>query len=190
MRYLAYQLRGGMTALGRIKSKDQVCLGQHSQQLKGNVVGQKAVSFLQLAFPSKKKQRRGGVPFFKEDFRTRQRHMLAWLVEADTIEDALAGNPIDENAVEQIPENIPSTILEPQIDLNLMKPLFTEEAWMVVEAVVHERQNLPWLCCKCGSDISDKESIGCDSCMEWVHLECAKLKKIPKTKFWYCPSCK
>ena len=143
-----------------------------------------------IGLPKQKKQRTGGMPFFKKNLRTRQRNMLAWFVEVRVIESALAGNLICETEVEQIPHNLPSSLLEPQLDLNLIKPFFTAEAWVAVQSVIEERKKLPWLCCQCGRDISEKQSIGCDSCMEWVHLECARLKKVPRTKFWYCTSCK
>ena len=116
--------------------------------------------------------------------------MLAWFVEVQTIDNALTGTLKEETDVEQIPENLPSTVLEPKLDLNLIKPLFTESAWVALEAVVKERKTLAWLCHKSENDISEKQSIGCDSCMEWVNLDCAKLKKVSKTKFWYCSSCK
>ena len=34
------------------------------------------------------------------------------------------------------------------------------------------------------------EMVGCDSCNNWCHLSCAKLKNIPKTKTWYCTLCR
>ena len=39
--------------------------------------------------------------------------MLAWFVEVQTIDNALTGTLIEETDVEQIPENLPSTLLEP-----------------------------------------------------------------------------
>ena len=32
------------------------------------------------------------------------------------------------------------------------------------------------------------EMVGCDSCDNWFHLSCVKLKNVPKTKTWYCTS--
>ena len=30
----------------------------------------------------------------------------------------------------------------------------------------------------------------CDSCDNWYHLSCVKLKNVPKTKTWHCTSCR
>ena len=44
------------------------------------------------------------------------------------------------------------------------------------------------LYCFCKS-IEDKnrDMVACDKYDDWFHLTCVKLKKIPKTKTWYCP---
>ena len=34
------------------------------------------------------------------------------------------------------------------------------------------------------------EMVGCDSCVNWYHLSCVKLKNVPKTKTWCCTSCR
>ena len=34
------------------------------------------------------------------------------------------------------------------------------------------------------------EMVGFDSCDNWYHLSCVKLKNVPKTKTWYCTSCR
>ena len=34
------------------------------------------------------------------------------------------------------------------------------------------------------------EMVGCDSCDNWYHLSCVKPKIVPKTKTWYCKSCR
>ena len=34
------------------------------------------------------------------------------------------------------------------------------------------------------------EMVVCDSCDNWYHLSCVKLKNVPKTKTWYCTSCR
>ena len=139
---------------------------QYFQQLRRNGVETKESNTSAIGLPKQKRQRTGGVPFFKKNFQARQRHVLAWFVEVQTIDNALTGTLIEQSDVEQILVNIPSTVLKPQLDLNLIKPLFTESAWMALEAVVKERKGLPWLCHKCESDIREKQSICCDSCME------------------------
>ena len=47
------------------------------------------------------------------------------------------------------------------------------------------------LFCYCRED-KDDELIGCDgdSCsIEWFHMECLRIKRVPKGK-WYCPDCR
>ena len=64
-----------------------------------------------------------------------------WFVEVGVIESALAGNLICETEVEQIPYNLPSSLLKPQLDLNLIKPFFTAEAWATVQSVLEDRNS-------------------------------------------------
>ena len=49
------------------------------------------------------------------------------------------------------------------------------------------------LYCICQSEYNDKHTwIGCDSELcksEWFHLDCVKIKRIPKGS-WYCPDCR
>ena len=85
--------------------------------------------------------------------------MLAWFVEVQTIDNALTGTLIEETDVEQIPENLPSTVLEPQLDLKLIKPLFTNSTWMALKAVVKERKRLPWLCHKCENEVKNNRLV-------------------------------
>ncbi len=51
------------------------------------------------------------------------------------------------------------------------------------------------------SDISDAvycicrkgsygQMVGCDRCDEWYHIECLKLKRMPRAKKWYCAKCR
>ena len=49
------------------------------------------------------------------------------------------------------------------------------------------------LYCYCQTEYNDQETwIGCDSTSckwAWFHLECVKLKRVPKGN-WYCPKCR
>ena len=37
---------------------------------------------------------------------------------------------------------------------------------------------------------SDGEMVNCDLCNKWFHPKCLKLKRLPTTKVWYCPTCR
>ena len=43
--------------------------------------------------------------------------------------------------------------------------------------------------CFCKTTDVNREMVGCDRCDQWFHPKCLKLKKLPTTKSWYCPSC-
>ena len=44
--------------------------------------------------------------------------------------------------------------------------------------------------CVCNSTSGNNEMVGCDSCDNWFHPACLKLKRLPTTKIWYCPQCR
>lgn len=45
--------------------------------------------------------------------------------------------------------------------------------------------------CICGtSNDTDSDMVGCDNCNEWFHIACLKLKRLPRSKTWYCKTCR
>ncbi|XP_057306787.1 uncharacterized protein LOC130644983 isoform X1 [Hydractinia symbiolongicarpus] len=43
--------------------------------------------------------------------------------------------------------------------------------------------------CICNPPL-DGDMVGCDHCDRWYHIQCINLKKIPRSKVWYCKDCK
>lgn len=78
---------------------------------------------------------------------------------------------------------------------NIIPELLTRKLEYSAEDVTKPMQNIEQktLYCYCNSEYDDQQTwIGCDSTSckwLWFHLECVKLKRIPKGK-WYCPKCR
>ena len=131
-------------------------------------------------------------PFHKKDTCTRQKYILSFFVDENTISNAFNTQTlIGEELVEVVPENIPSAILDKHVDINTIQKFFTIDGWIALEAVYNARKNQPWGCHKCEEDLHNGlPSIGCDSCLNWFHWDCEGIKTRPKTKFWFCKKCK
>lgn len=88
----------------------------------------------------------------------------------------------------------------------MIKPYFENKAWKKIKTILEQKKLDEWECKKCNlnldktvddsDDLNDKKnekrkiSIGCDYCLEWFHLKCAALKKMPRSKLWICENCK
>ena len=104
-----------------------------------------------------------------------QRQILSWFVNEDDIVKAVSGHKLDEDSVESIPENIPSASLdEERADINIILRFFTPDGWTAIQHVMREGREIGWLCKTC-DQVLEGASIGCDSCLEWIHLKCAGL---------------
>ncbi|XP_033740302.1 uncharacterized protein LOC117327441 [Pecten maximus] len=44
--------------------------------------------------------------------------------------------------------------------------------------------------CLCKTTKDNADMVGCDRCDDWFHPACLKLKRLPKSKTWYCPKCR
>ena len=66
-----------------------------------------------------------------------------------------------------------------------LQRFFTDDAWTQFQSLV---ASVIYQCPQCNFD-SNLDSIGCDICNEWYHLNCLNLSKIPKNK-WKCIACK
>ena len=98
--------------------------------------------------------------------------------------------PLEEHDVEARPECIPMKCLDENICVSMVKKYFTIDAWMVVQNVMEVMQaRRKWDCAACSLLLSTRESVACESCLNWFHLKCVGLKKAPKKKNWFCVTC-
>ena len=109
--------------------------------------------------------------------------MLLWFVSKSEINSALAGSLIEEEEVECRPEKISNAVLDENVDINLIRRFFTEDAWKVVEDVIESKKNSDtWPCKICYHDVheSGQQSIFCEGCLEWYHFKCVGITSQPK----------
>ena len=104
-------------------------------------------------------------PYFHKTTKEKQNMILSLFV--SSVPDI--GEVFQENDVETIPENVPSCVLDSNVDVNLFRKFFSEEGWMVLQTMLEARKALPWLCRQCSGDLTTEESVGCESCLHWFH---------------------
>ena len=118
--------------------------------------------------------------------------MLKWFVDVEVAAGAI-GHPrklIEEEHVEVRPERLPDAVLDENVDVNLIRKFFTQDAWLAVMDVVGKKRSKPVYVCKlCYHDLHKESSIVCELCLSWHHLKCVGLKQAPKSKNWYCRGC-
>ena len=139
-----------------------------------------------IGLPNKRAKLSKNIPFFKETTAYKINFMVNLF-----IKDRCSSSPI--HSISEIVDdaaNLSSALLDENVDIFQIKDKFTNDAWDKVVDLYRRRKDLPWICPACHMQIAEFPSVGCDSCLEWIHISCANLKKIPKTRFWYCGACK
>ena len=97
---------------------------------------------------------------------------------------------INEEDVETKPEKVPACIIDENVCLKSCQKYFTYDAWACVEQLVGYIEKHPvYYCGRCNKQIDDttENSVQCGSCLVWCHLKC--VKKVSKTRHWFCNSC-
>lgn len=81
-------------------------------------------------------------------------------------------------------------IIESKIDINSVKSYCSNDAWKKINVVIKQKKKkTTWVCPLFNSDIgADQNSILCDSCLVWHHMDCVKSKQ--NGKYWFCDTCK
>lgn len=117
--------------------------------------------------------------------------ILSWLVEKNVAEKAMKNDIlIEENDVECRPERVPDSIADENVDIFLVRRMFTQDAWAIVEDMYKlKTKKMNWMCSICYHDLPEDQSIVCDSCLLWHHFKCCGITKRPKTKTWFCRRC-
>ena len=110
------------------------------------------------------------------------------------------GDKYDRDDIKDDIKDISSATMNDDIDVGLIFPKLTEGARQKVSSLVSKLKELGvFYCPVCGEKIDEaedmtdggRESVMCSSCMEWIHLhDCSGERRMPKSKFWYCSTCK
>ena len=121
-------------------------------------------------------RRKKPVGFQKQTLMQKKRRLLSWLVNnADIEARALAGQAlIQEEEVEQRPENVSNAVVDPKVNVYIVKGLFTE-----VQQTVQIKQgmgdNLPFYYSVEGCDSElNSEHVQCDFCLSCSHVRCVE----------------
>lgn len=142
-----------------------------------------------IGLPRKRKRTGSAQPFAALTVREKKLMLLTWFTGPQKAAEAMVGNVLDEDCVEQRPECIPSGIRDENIDINLVRHIFTDDAWEAVQMAILVKKQQDWKCNECDSDLDSHDSIFCDWCLCWSHVPCVGLKQIPKAKLWKCQRC-
>jgi zinc finger SWIM domain-containing protein 3 len=149
-----------------------------------------------IGMPAKKKSKKSNFQapcsFIKLPVSAKEQIVLSWFVDCTVVGRVLEqhGQLIKEEEVECIPEKINNAVLDENVDIYLIRKYFSNDAWLLVEDVLsRKRENVSWICVSCNQDLHSRQSIICDLCMNWHHLDCVGLTKIPKTRNWFCRCC-
>ena len=116
--------------------------------------------------------------------------IMSWFVDKAVMTEALNnGTLIDEESIEYVPEKLPDSIVDENVDVHLVRKYFTSDAWSLVEeAIKVKNEKLMWICNVCHHDLTPP-SLVCDGCLLWYDFNYVKLSKQPKTRHWFCRNC-
>jgi len=87
-------------------------------------------------------------------------------------------------------ENILPELLTRRLETGSGCSADTEETVGLVANEMPGTSQISNIYCICRSSREDEEMVACDSCDEWFHISCLGLKRVPKSKNWFCKECK
>ncbi|CAN8002340.1 unnamed protein product [Ixodes hexagonus] len=142
-----------------------------------------------IGLPRKRKRTSTERPYAELTMKEKKLKLLTWLTGTQKAAEAMKGKLLDEDTVEQRPECVHGGIRDDNIDINLVRRFFTDDAWQAVQMVIGMKRQESWKCNECETHLDDHDSVMCDWCLTWNHLPCVGLRKQPKTKLWKCRVC-
>ena len=116
--------------------------------------------------------------------------ILSWFVDSLKIESTLITcGLIEEHQVECYAEKVSNAVLDENVDAHLLHQCLTDNAWKLTENVVKWKKDCDvWLrkiLHHYLHDSKSKQSIICDSCLEWYDFSCARVITLPKMTNWF-----
>ena len=77
--------------------------------------------------------------------------MLRWFVDNEIMKAAIKNSKtflIEELSVEARPEKIPDAVLDENVDIHIIRKYFTQDAWLLLEDVVQQKQKSQSFICR------------------------------------------
>ena len=92
---------------------------------------------------------------------------------------------------DNLKKTLPSKLMDQNFfdNVKIFKDHFTFDTFDFIEKF-HFNKKIKWKCTSCLTNLENKNSVGCDGCFDWHHLECAFLSAPPNENFWFCEKCK
>ena len=93
-------------------------------------------------------------------------------MDKDIVFEALKhGTLIKEEDVECIPERVPDSMADENVDVFMVRKYFRQDAWLVVEGVPKQKlKKMSWVCNVCYHDLHAHPSVICESYLLWFLL--------------------
>ncbi|KAG1650976.1 Zinc finger SWIM domain-containing protein 3 [Nymphon striatum] len=157
------------------------------QMKRGRPKGSRATTAIGLPC---KKRKKSSIAFRMMSETEKCAIMMSWLVDEKIVETCLRSDVLVQVDQVKEPERIPMKCLDENVAINSIRKYFSFNAWkMALEAIDTLREKGRWICKCCSCDLDEHESIGCDGCLEWIHMKCIAMKARPKLKSWFCRDC-
>jgi len=132
------------------------------------------------------------VAFRLKHYLEQQNMIIQWLTNNSIAQNVRKQNYIIQREdIKTHVELIHMGIVEPEVNINLIKPLCSTGAWDLLKDIIELKKQIKvWVCPTCQSEINYEDSILCNSCLTLYHKKCVNVtfKKI-KSSSWFCLSC-
>ncbi|XP_047126936.1 uncharacterized protein LOC124808018 [Hydra vulgaris] len=140
----------------------------------------------------KKKNYLKPIPYIKLLPKDKDRFILTRIVQVPAVELALSGGKLICSSDIKKSVFLPDSLRdEKSLDIERVEMFFKPAAWKVVKSAIISKKKQQWICSICRNILKDEEeSISCDCSLLWSQLKCSTLRKTPKTKYWFCNSCR
>ena len=146
-----------------------------------------------VGLPKKRQCKNKALAFLQKPMKDRQHMVLEWFVGPDISTSALKDFQIlTEIVVETDPNLVSSACMHKNVYIHIIRQFLDEDAWQCVISTYEQKLKIGlYTCFECKKSLATNEqSIMCDSCLEWNHYSCVRLRTAPKSKFWFCQTCR
>jgi len=127
--------------------------------------------------------------FARKTLPQRQLTILRTLTLTVRPQDVTSDTPLDVSNLHLRSPGLPSVLWNEDVQLEEVRPLLTDDAWIQLQQAVAVAVNEQmWLCESCLSDLAADASVECSACLQWYHFGCVGYSGKGKGH-WFCAVC-